>query len=297
MRGENRAVTRGGRTRDGSRLRARAESAVLPFPRSHRGDRLELIRLAPSGRSILAALVLVLVGVGLYGAARGTSAFAIRAVAISGAPPAVVADVRAALSDAMGKSLVTVDAGALDRRVEAVPTVAGARFDRDFPHTLRIVVVPEEPVAVARQGAASWLVSRRGRVMATLAHRARPGLPRVWLGADAKFTVGDTLPDDAGVAVRSLGPVADTPLPERVASARAADGEITLQLRSGLEVRLGDASQLPLKLAVAAQVLPKLPAGTAYLDVAVPDRPVAGQSLNSQVQGESSPSTTSGASG
>jgi len=48
---------------------------------------------------------------------------------------------------------------------------------------------------------------------------------------------------------------------------------------------------VPLKLAVAARVIPLLDPGTAYLDVAVPERPVAG-SLNSQVQVQGTTSTT-----
>jgi len=42
---------------------------------------------------------------------------------------------------------------------------------------------------------------------------------------------------------------------------------------------------------VAARVIPLLDDGTAYLDVAVPERPVSG-SLNSQVEVDSAPSTT-----
>jgi hypothetical protein len=43
-----------------------------------------------------------------------------------------------------------------------------------------------------------------------------------------------------------------------------------------VEVRLGREHDLRLKLAVAAEVLPHVPDGFSYLDVAVPDRPVAG---------------------
>jgi hypothetical protein len=48
-------------------------------------------------------------------------------------------------------------------------------------------------------------------------------------------------------------------------------------LRSGIELRLGDASDLKLKLAIARRVLSRLaPAGHgAYVDVSVPERPVA----------------------
>ena len=287
-------MTRGERTRDGSRSRSRAESAVLPFPRSRRSARLELDRLAPSGRSIALAIALVLVGAGLYAIARTTSAFAVRNVVVTGAPPSVASDVRAALGAATGQSLVTLD---VERQVESVPTVAAVRFDRAFPHTLRVFVVPEQPVAVARQGASSWLVSARGRVLASLTHGARPGLPRLWLGPTTKVVPGGMLGADASLAVRALRPAAAAGLPDRVASARATNDEIMLRLRSGLEVRLGDASQLPLKLAVTAHVLPLLVAGTTYLDVAVPDRPVAGQTLESQVEVKAQDSTTASGSG
>jgi hypothetical protein len=52
-------------------------------------------------------------------------------------------------------------------------------------------------------------------------------------------------------------------------------------------VRLGTASELPLKLEVARRVLDAIRSvGTpaSYVDVAVPERPVAGTTLNSQVE-------------
>jgi hypothetical protein len=46
-------------------------------------------------------------------------------------------------------------------------------------------------------------------------------------------------------------------------------------LRSGLEVRLGDLRELRLKLAIARRILARGDPG-AYLDVSLPERPVAG---------------------
>ncbi len=48
---------------------------------------------------------------------------------------------------------------------------------------------------------------------------------------------------------------------------------LTLRLRSGLELRLGDARDVDLKLAVADRVLRVLPPGSGYLDVSVPRPP------------------------
>ena len=64
-------------------------------------------------------------------------------------------------------------------------------------------------------------------------------------------------------------------------SARGSIDDLTLIVgeADGLELRLGEAESLKLKLAVAARVLKSLPRpeaqSLAYLDVSVPERPVA----------------------
>ena len=64
-----------------------------------------------------------------------------------------------------GTSLVALDQDELRARLEELPSVESVRFDRAFPHTLRIVVVPEEALAVVKDGSAAWLVSGSGRVI------------------------------------------------------------------------------------------------------------------------------------
>ena len=49
------------------------------------------------------------------------------------------------------------------RAVEALPTVGAPASTARYPHTLRVVVVPERAVAVVRQGADSYLVAASGR--------------------------------------------------------------------------------------------------------------------------------------
>ena len=282
----------GGRPGQGSRLRARAESAVVSIPRPRRGGRLELSRLVPSGRSVLLGLALLAAGGVAYFAAVSTSVFAVRSVVVSGADRSLAHDVRASLAGARARSLVGLDVADLERRVEALPTVASAAIDRSFPHELAVTVVPERSAAVLRRGADSWLVSVRGRVMGPLGHGARPVLPRIWLGRGARIEPGSMLSGDDAAAVLAVAPLAGSGLGLRVASALATHDELTLRLRSGLEVRLGDGTQLPLKLAVTASVVPQLDDTVAYLDVAVPERPVAGADADPQVGVETQPSTT-----
>jgi cell division protein FtsQ len=284
-------VASGGRVERGSRPRTRLANVVGPLPRRATGERLDLLRLVPSGRSLAVALLIVAgAGVAWLGA-RETGVFAVRTIEVAGAPPGVATQVRRALAPTRGTSLLKVDLDASLRTVETLPMVASARFDRAYPHTLRVVVVPEKAVAVVRQGAGSYLVSDSGRVIATANRRDRPSLARIWVKRSVDIRLGTLTEGDLRTAVSAVAPLAGSRFPGRVSSVTVTPDVLTLRLRSGLEVRLGDPLDVPLKLAVAARVIPLLSAGTAYLDVAVPARPVAG-TLDSQVELESTPSTT-----
>lgn len=235
--------------------------------------------------------MLLFTGLGLYAAARTTPAFSVDTLAVEGASPEVAAEVRTALAPVLGESLLALDLGDLARRAEGVPSVAAVSFDRAFPHTLRIAVVPELPVAVLRQGAASWLAAASGRVVGEVEKGARAGLPRVWLHRSVDVRVGETLAGAQRPSLAVLGLLAERPLPFGVRSVAAGKSGLVLKLRTGLELRLGNALDLPVKLEVARRVLPELGRSGGYLDVSVPDRPVAAGTLDSQVEVESSGST------
>jgi len=67
-----------------------------------------------------------------------------------------------------------------------------------------------------------------------------------------------------------------------ISTASLTHGELTLHLRSGLQLDLGEPNDVRLKLAIVRRALHQLPAGTTYLDVSLPGRPVAG-TANPQV--------------
>jgi cell division protein FtsQ len=259
--------------------RPRARTAVAPLPRGRR--RKLLLPSAPSPRSLALGLGLIAIAGGLYGAGRETSAFAVRDVEVTGAPPAVRVQVQHALATLHGTSLLALDGGALQRKLAALPTVVAAGYDRAFPHTLRIEIVPEQPVAVVRQGSKAWLVSARGRVIAPTPSHAAPALARIWIPRTTPVAVGRFLPEHHATAIaRALALAARFPA-HVVRAALRADG-LHFHLRSGLELRLGEPTDVRLKLAIARRALSLLPGGTTYLDVSVPGRPVAG---NSQLSG------------
>jgi cell division protein FtsQ len=253
---------------------------VLQLPRRRSG--VDVLRFVPSARSLAVGATLVLIAAGLYGLARETAMFAVSSIEVEGAPPALAAEIRSELGFLRGRSLVAVDGTSVEQRVDGLAAVRRSVVDRGFPHTLRIRIVPERPVAVLRRGVDSWLVSARGRVIASVERGGRPDLPRIWLPSRTELTKGSLLTDGAGaLAARSLSAFVGSGFPQRVSFVRALDGQITLGLRGGLEIQLGPPIDLPLKIAIARGILPTLalPAGGGpdYLDLTVPERPVAGR--------------------
>jgi cell division protein FtsQ len=249
-----------------------ARATVGPLPRV----RSPAWRLLPSARSILIGMGLVAMAVGGYAAARQTSMFAVTTVTVTGAPASIRAQVRRAVAPLLGTSLLALDGAMLRSQVEALPTVVSVLYDRAFPHTLRLTVVPERPVAVLRRGRESWLVSARGRVMRRVARGGEGRFTRVWVEKATQLEPGDVLADaDGGSAARALAFAGA--FPARIAVAAVTHGQLLFKLRSGLELRLGEPTDLRLKLAIARQALRAFPAGSTYLDVSVPGRPVAGE--------------------
>lgn len=265
-----------GRQVSAARAAARATSApALPLP---------------SGRSLAVGFALLATASLLFLGARETAVFAVRTVEVTTEPAGHVRTVRRALAPIQGTSLLKVDADAITRRLEGLPHVHLLEFDRSFPNELQVHVSVERPVAVLRRGNENWLVSGEGRVLRKLERRLRRPLPVVWVPRAFEPEIGAVI--RSGEPARAVAALAE-------ASARAPrfarslwyvkqqEEELTIVLRDRMELRLGNASELALKLRVAERVLAAVRATgspATYIDVAVPERPVAGTTLDSQVE-------------
>jgi cell division protein FtsQ len=243
------------------------------------------LALLPSRRVALITAAIVVALALAYLAARTTPLFAVRTVEVSGAPASVSEDVKRATARFTGTSLVALDGADLIRRIESLPTVVSARYDRAFPHTLRIFVVPERPVAVLVHRGAGWVVSERGRVVSRAGRRGLDKYPRIEFEAAQGLTPGQTSRDPrALVPLQALAKIGET-FPVRVRAGRLEAGKLVLVLGPSTELRLGEPVDLDVKLAAAARVLAALShddrARLAYLDVSLPERPVAAN--NTQV--------------
>jgi cell division septal protein FtsQ len=261
---------------------ARARAAALPPP----GARIAFL---PSARSLLTGVALLAAALGLYAAARETSMFAIDEVRVEGAPPGLARQIEQELAPLVGRSLVGLDGLGVVAQVEALPGVRSAQYDRAFPHTLVVRVVRERPAVVFRRGAESWLISARGRVLRRVEQGAHGKLPRMWVPKSFLLERGDLVGDaELLSSVLALRAVTAEGLAVRIRTVRGRDGELTFVLSSGLELRLGEDTDLALKVAAAREILPLLDApalgGPTYLDLSVPERPVAGTTLKSEVE-------------
>lgn len=265
----------GGRSARGSRRNVAAASVVVPFPRGAAGARLDLARFVPSGRWLLAT-VGALVAVGLaYWAAYATPVFALQRVDVRGAPPTLTREVARATSDLRGRSLVAIDAEGVEGELHELPAVAGVTVDRAFPHTLVIRIAPEKPVAVIRRGHSAWLATGAGKVIREIPTGTQRELPRLWLGRGTSIRVGGQVPAGMVSATRALADARSAGLGGRVRGIRTTGDELTLVLRHGTEVRLGRAAEVELKLVIARRVLRLVDGTPAYVDVSIPERPVA----------------------
>ena len=237
---------------------------------------------------VIAGAIVAAVGLAYLGA-RASSVFALEQVDVRGATPTVAKQVREALAPLRGESLVALDRAGVEAQLRALPWVASAHVDRAFPHRLVVVVEPERPLAIYRDGAHAWLVARTGKVVAMLRPNERPRLARLRIELAKAPTVGRTLPGDAAAtALRLLGSVPHT-FPGRVLYARIDGAGATLVLTQGPELRLGDTTGLDAKFAAARAILASLdesdPGMSGYLDVSVPGHVVVGTNAQPESEG------------
>ncbi len=157
------------------------------------------------------------------------------------------------------------------RRIERIPWVSKASVARDLPGTLRITITEYTPVAYVRVTGAVMLVAANGHVIARAAG-APAGTVEI-RGVRRAPAPGDTLaPADAANVVPNLPPA----FAQQVEAVDVGGTGLTLAMRGGGEIRLGNSSDLGAKAASAQAVLVQL-AGTpyAYIDVSTPDRVIS----------------------
>jgi cell division protein FtsQ len=193
-------------------------------------------------------------------------------VDVSGASHSAITDIVAAAHVPVGAPLLRVDRADVAHRVERLPWVGRARVWWRLPGRLRVDVRERVPVAsIPLEGGGFALLDAGARVLADVADR--PPLPELQ-GLKGVPELGS----EAAVARPALRVMAALPddIARRVASI-TTQPEVTVRLRTGVDVRFGTIDVLTSKIAALEAVLGHLrERPMTYIDVRVPTAPVVG---------------------
>jgi cell division protein FtsQ len=189
------------------------------------------------------------VGAGLFSLSR-SALFGLRHLEVSASGHRSATELRARADLREGTNVVWLDTGSVERRLEADPWIARATVTRSLPWTVRIRVVERTPVAIVDGGRHGTYVAADGARLGPAA--ASSALPRISLPPAAPATVGVPGEDGAIRALAALSPA----VRHRVRTVQVVvGGTLTLRLRMGTVVLLGDASQLDQKARALRRLL------------------------------------------
>jgi cell division protein FtsQ len=232
-------------------------------------------------RWLLGTVVVVVVAVGGW-ALLHTPLFSARVVTVTGSHPHTPdAAIVAAAGLTHHTALISMNAGAVAGRVEALPYVATARVARHWPDRVTIAVTERVPAVTMAGPGSSWsILDGAGRTLAVdptrptglvvlIVHTAAAGVPPAPVGGS--LPVGAT----SGLVVcRTLPPAFATQV---VSVTEAPDGTVDLALNSGLTVSLGTDVDLRAKYEDLAAIIAHGDLhGVTTIDLTVPQSPTTG---------------------
>jgi len=224
-------------------------------------------------RLVLAALVAAAL-VALYMAwFRDSSFVQVENVTVTGLTTGDAAQVRAALvGEARDMSTLHVRRDRLERAVQGFAVVRSLEVSTDFPHGLAIRVIERRPAALLKAAGAQAIVAPDGTLLRNVDVRGKLPVLRLSSLPTARLT--------DGTPARALEVVAAAPpaLAARLSSVRVEAGSgLVGRLRNGPKIVFGSSQRLGDKWAAAASVLADPSSrGASYVDVRLPERPVAG---------------------
>ena len=223
---------------------------------------------------MLAAVVAFLAASLYYFWVRDSSLVAVSDVDVTGLTTKDSPRIRAALESA-GEDMTTlhVRVDELEEVAAQFPVIGSIHVEADFPHGLRIEVEERPAAALVSVDGVPVPVAGDGTVLRGLL--PPPGLPLLRMdkpAADGRVTDPRTL---RALLVAGAAPVGFSQRIERVGE--GPEQGIVIELKNGPEIIFGDADYAIEKWTAAVRVLADSDAvGATYIDVRLPERPVAG---------------------
>jgi cell division protein FtsQ len=244
-------------------------------------DRLPEVRsrvsaIRPPRLPIVALAIAVLFGcyAGYMWWVRDWGVFQVKHVTVTGLEGKEAPAIRRALRQA-GTRMTTlhVKQDELERAVDSFAAVRSVTASADFPKTLRIKVNEYEPVAalVARDGRRA-AISRAQTVLRSVT--AQTALPMVDVGT---IPTSGSLEDSVARRLVTVLAAAPTQLRRLIERAYLTGHGLRIALRKGPVLYFGNDKRVAAKWAAASRVLAdEASRGAKFIDVRLPERPVAG---------------------
>jgi cell division protein FtsQ len=256
--------------------------AVVTAPRLALGLPRAIVRLpraavpGPHGRRRLVALALLLAALGAAYTfwLRDSSLVRVQHVAVSGLDRSDASRIHAKLAEAASRmTTLHVDEAALRRAVADEPIVQSISVQTDFPHGLKISIVQNRPVAMLVAGGREVAVAPDGTLLEGV--KVSGSVPIIRLGA---LPGNGHLPDGPARERVFVAAAAPPRLLARVESISIEHGRgAVAQLTDGPVIIFGRPAALGRKWVAAAAVLAQRSSqGATFIDVRMPERPVAG---------------------
>lgn len=275
-----------GRSARGVSTRPAAARPPAPAPRpSSEAERRELARRRVLRRRRLragaaaAGLLLLVIG---WVVLPGAAVFRITHVEVLGAMATSDLEARRGVDELLtGETIFTVDADAVERRLEQLPFVREAHVETHLPGGIGLRISEYEPLAVGLADGATWLVARDGRILSKARRSDWTGRVPVVVLRGSRLEPGDRLDGEPALQVLA-GIPADSPFIFSSIDLREGGVLVGHVRGSALEIRFGrphGGVDLRTKLASAGAAMRdarRLELGElAYIDVSVPARPAA----------------------
>lgn len=225
-------------------------------------------------RLVLAAAAALLLASLYHFWLRNSSLVAVEDVQVTGLTTKDGPRIRATLETAAeDMTTLHIRADELEEVARQFPVVASIEVERDFPHGLRIHVEERPAAALVSVDDVPVPVAADGTILRGL--QVPEGLPLLRM---EKPTDGGRISDPRtlrALLVTGAAPAELRPRIDRVTE--GAEQGIVVELEDGPEIIFGDADYAVEKWTAATRVLadPEA-AGATYVDVRLPERPVAG---------------------
>lgn len=218
------------------------------------------------------AAFFALAGAALVGgvgwALLGNRVFVVRSVTVTGTHLLEPEQVIAAANVRLGTPLLSVDSGAVTRRVEMINDVASATVTEDWPDHLVITVTERVPALAVKMATGRYDLVDPVGVIVTYANAKPAGLPVFVTSLPGSALRGNPDVTAAAAVLAELQPW----LSRQVAAVRAAavpagPEQVTLSLRDGKTVQWGSAGNAAQK---NRELSILLPGRVSDIDVSAP---------------------------